>query len=177
MESILTRLRDLKVADCMNRNVVPVLAHQTMEEAANLLIEHSISGGPVVNDQGRCVGMLSAVDFMRQQTQSNVAHPASAYALSHDGMEDEHDVPLEIDEIFHETVSRYMSSAVQSVRAETPLLAAARIMCGCHVHRLPVLDSDGRPEGMITSIDLTAALVHLVDEAEQERHRGGAARS
>ncbi len=167
MEKVFERLKGLHVADCMSTNVVPILAHQTMTQAAQLLCEHGISGGPVVDEQGRCVGMLSAADFMRREHAPGDARAASAYAKSAHDRAGEGALPLEITEIFTDTVSRHMSPAVQSVRADTPLVEAARMMCGCHVHRLPVLDQQGRPEGMLTALDLSAVLVHVMNEAEQ----------
>jgi CBS-domain-containing membrane protein len=58
-----------------------------------------------------------------------------------------------------------MSHAVQSIAAHRSLLAAARMMCDGHLHRLVVLDAAGRPEGMISTMDVVAALLNTVDEA------------
>jgi len=38
-----------------------------MAQAAALIVEHSISGLPVVDDAGRCVGVLSTSDFTRRE--------------------------------------------------------------------------------------------------------------
>jgi CBS domain-containing protein len=46
------------------------------------------------------------------------------------------------------------------------LLKAGRIMWAQHVHRLPVVNSQRRVVGMITSSDMVAALVQAADEAE-----------
>ena len=59
-----------------------------------------------------------------------------------------------------------MSAGVRSVQPEQTLLMAARIMCEKHVHRLPVLNLDGKPVGLITSMDVVAALVNAIDERE-----------
>jgi predicted transcriptional regulator len=44
------------------------------------------------------------------------------------------------------------------------LLHAARIMCDQHIHRLIAVDRIGRPEGIVSSLDVVAALVQAVDE-------------
>jgi CBS-domain-containing membrane protein len=66
----------------------------------------------------------------------------------------------------NDTVQDHMSRSVQSVRPEQTLLTAARIMCAQHVHRLPVLDVEGRSIGLLTSMDVVAALVNAIDERE-----------
>jgi CBS domain-containing protein len=41
---------------------------------------------------------------------------------------------------------------------------AAKIMCLQHVHRLPVVDASGKPVGIISSMDLVAALSNAAEE-------------
>jgi len=170
MEHLYDRLQQLKVADCMNTSVVFISANDTMHEAAQVLRKGDISGAPVVDEHGRCVGMLSAADFVRREADEGNGMPPSAYALS-ERAEDARPIPLEVGEIGEDRVSKYMSATVQSVRAEMPLIKAAEMMCVQHIHRLPVLDETGRPLGMITSLDLTAALVHAMHEAQQDSRR------
>jgi CBS domain-containing protein len=45
----------------------PVVLPETMplREAARVLLRHQIAGAPVVDSRGKCVGVLSAVDFLR----------------------------------------------------------------------------------------------------------------
>jgi CBS domain-containing protein len=69
-----------------------------------------------------------------------------------------------------ERVAEEMTAGVRSVQPEQTLLTAARIMCEKHVHRLPVLDLDGKPVGLITSMDVVAALVNAIDEREALAH-------
>jgi CBS-domain-containing membrane protein len=63
-----------------------------------------------------------------------------------------------------EDVRTYMSPSVRSIDADATLIDAARAMCGKHVHRLPVLDARGKVVGLISSLDLVAAVVHAIEE-------------
>src|SRR5262249_11760543 len=65
MTLILDRLQSLRVSDVMNRDVVSVSAAQTMGAAAAAFAAHGISGARGVDEQGRCVGVISAADFVR----------------------------------------------------------------------------------------------------------------
>jgi CBS-domain-containing membrane protein len=140
MNSAIERLLSLRVADVMRRDVSTVTTDLTMPEAANGLLRSKVSGVPVVDQREHCVGVLSAVDFVRREVES---------ANDRNG---------------GDTVRTYMSSSVHYVEAHVTLIDAARSMCRQHVHRLPVLDRTGRVVGLISSLDLVAAMVHAVEE-------------
>ncbi|MEO8495410.1 MAG: CBS domain-containing protein [Planctomycetota bacterium] len=140
------RLKMLKVRDVMSQHVVEVSADVTMFEAADAFSQGDVSSAPVVDDQGQCVGMLSAADFIKRE------RPHSS-----------------------DLVSRYMSGALRSVAADELLLHAARMMLTQHIHHLPVLE-DGRPIGVISTMDVVSVLINAVDEVEVQQagwHREG----
>lgn len=58
-------LANLKIADIMTANPVTVNEDQTIGEAADLMLEHKISGLPVVNDGGELVGIITESDIFR----------------------------------------------------------------------------------------------------------------
>lgn len=55
----------IKVAEIMTRPVFTVEPNWTMEEAADLMLEHKISGAPVVDDQGTLCGMITQTDLFK----------------------------------------------------------------------------------------------------------------
>lgn len=59
--SFLTRT----AGEIMTRDLARIPETMTMREAAQALSEAQVSGAPVVDDQGRCVGVISASDFVR----------------------------------------------------------------------------------------------------------------
>ena len=144
MNSAIERLLSLRVADFMCRNVVTVSGAATMEGAAESFLRHKVSGAPVVDEKGHCAGVLSAMDFVRREVQSRPRRMANG-------------------DVF-ELVGTYMNRPVISIDAEATLIDAARAMCGKHVHRLPVLDARGQVVGVISSLDLVAAVVHAIEE-------------
>ena len=50
---------DLTAADLMTTPVRTIPQHTTLREAAQLLTHERISGAPVVDADGRCIGVLS----------------------------------------------------------------------------------------------------------------------
>ena len=55
-----SRLSSMLVSDAMTRQVVEVEVNQSLCEAAVILRDNDLVAAPVVDEQGRCVGMLSA---------------------------------------------------------------------------------------------------------------------
>jgi acetoin utilization protein AcuB len=58
-------LAELHVKDIMTRDPVTVSPESTVEHAAQLMLENTISGLPVVDDQGKVVGILTQSDVFR----------------------------------------------------------------------------------------------------------------
>ena len=158
MTNALERLRTLTVSNVMARDVVWVTVQQPMAEIAGILLRHQISSAPVVDESGICVGIISATDFLRRDADratspTSPTSPASpASPASRRGWTPE------------DVAGTYMSTGVQSIPAGESILRAAKIMCNQHVHRLPVVSHDGRPVGIISTMDIIAALDNAIDE-------------
>ena len=60
-------LSELKVKDIMSRKVITITAEETVEKAAVIMLEHKVTGLPVV-DHGRLTGILSQGDVFRVLT-------------------------------------------------------------------------------------------------------------
>ena len=56
----------MKAADVMVNDVITLRPDDTVQKAAKVLLDHRISGAPVIDAEGRLVGMLSEGDLMRR---------------------------------------------------------------------------------------------------------------
>ncbi len=65
-------LATMTAVDLMARDVVVIPVGTSMRAAAHLLAEARISGAPVVDAEGRCLGVLSAADFFRGWVNENL---------------------------------------------------------------------------------------------------------
>jgi len=63
IHELLHLLTRVKVRDIMSRNPITIPENYTVEEAAEILRDHHISGAPVMDAQGRMVGMISQNDL------------------------------------------------------------------------------------------------------------------
>jgi CBS-domain-containing membrane protein len=153
------RLKNLTVSDAMAHSLITISANSTMSEAADVLCEHRITGAPVVDERGKCLGVISGSDFIHCKAEelggSQTRHvlvggsPYGAFC---------------IEEVQHDLVRSHMTPAVQTIGESTSLLQAARCLCREHIHRLIVVDESDRPVGILTSLDLVATLIAVVEE-------------
>jgi acetoin utilization protein AcuB len=59
------RLLQKEISEIMTKDPVTICDHQTIEDAAELLLVHEISGLPVTNQAGKVVGMITKNDLFR----------------------------------------------------------------------------------------------------------------
>ena len=74
------------------------------------------------------------------------------------------DASYQIETIAEDRVSEHMSPALQTINQSASLINAARIMCREHIHRLVIVDQEERPLGVVSSLDLVAAMIAAVEE-------------
>ncbi len=65
MRALSKPLQALTAGDLMNPDVVRLPEEMALRDAARLLLQKQIGGAPVVDTAGKCVGVLSATDFLR----------------------------------------------------------------------------------------------------------------
>src|SRR6185295_9586782 len=139
MNSAIERLVQLRVSDVMQRKLIELTAWSSMAEAANTLLGHEISGAPVVDELGHCIGLLSATDFLRWVKTSRGLGDSSFRGRNHQLTRSSAEGPMTVAELPDDDVRSNMTAAVQSISADDWLTTAARRMCAAHVHRLPVI--------------------------------------
>ncbi|MBX9792514.1 MAG: CBS domain-containing protein [Pirellulales bacterium] len=165
MNSAIERLLSLRARDVMTRSVVELSANQTMSQAAFTLRQHEVTGAPVVDEQGRCVGIISATDFVRREaTVEDEGNGHGGADLSEHMLSRQPGVPSYIGAMTCDLVRHYMSPAVQSIDEDATLPEIGRVMCEAHIHRVVVLDRRGVPVGIVSSLDVVSALVNAIEE-------------
>jgi len=143
----------LTAADLMTASVVMIPEEMSLQGAAHLLGQASVTGAPVVNREGRCVGVLSATDFMRWVNTGKHhgrTHEVASFCA-----------PWEIIEpelLPDDSVRNHMTHDVVIAGPTTSVGALARMMIDGHIHRIVVADNTGRPIGIVSSTDVLAAV-------------------
>ncbi len=160
MPSLVTRLITLKAVDVMTCKPVTLVATASVGSAVATLKRHQITGAPVVDDAGRVIGMFSLWDFVRSQTSPE----RSADQNQENPQQKALDGATPLPSAESATVADWMSRTEGSVPRDQLLVEVARTMCIAHWHRVPVVMADGQLVGIISTMDVLAALVNLFDE-------------
>lgn len=144
------------VADAMTKSVVSVSRDMSVTEALAHLVRHGVSGGPVV-EKDRVVGVVTISDLTAPHPYARETGP---FLRPHNGGSEWQ-------------VRDLMTEGPLTASPDERLIDAVIRMARARVDRLPVLDRDGRPIGMVARDDvvrvLARAAVHMEGNIDGRR--------
>ncbi|XP_054808237.1 CBS domain-containing protein CBSX1, chloroplastic [Prosopis cineraria] len=142
----------------------------SVDEALETLVEHRITGFPVVDDDWKLVGVVSDYDLLaldsisgNPQTDNNDMFPEvdSTWTTFN-----------EVQKLLSKTkgkmVGELMTPAPMVVRETTDLEDAARLLLETKFRRLPVVDADGKLVGLITRGNVVRAALQIKRDNEKK---------
>lgn len=143
----------MNAQEIMTRPVLTVRSDCPLQEAIATMLEHGVSGLPVVDDYGLPVGMLSEGDLLRR-TELDTEHrrPRWLSFLLGPGK-----LAAEYTQTHGRVVADVMSDTLHAVAPDTTVKEVVLQMERHHVKRLPVLQ-DGKLVGIISRANLLRAL-------------------
>lgn len=149
----------LKVQDVMTRSVISVRPETPLKDVARLMIDHRISGLPVVDTHGAVVGVVSEADFlMKEQGPEGHARRPLEWLVGPSRASRERAAKLDA-----VTAGEAMTSPPVTIAPTRTVTQAAMLMTQRHVARLPVVGA-GRLTGIVTRADLVRAYVRSDEE-------------
>ena len=147
----------MRAHQIMTRKVITVKADTSVREAAELMLQHHISGLPVVDQAGKLLGIVSEGDFMRRSeigTQGPRIRWLDFLLGAGKSAEDfVHAYGRKVGEIMTQ-------DDLFTVTEDMPLEQLVRLMEREHVKRLPVRRGDALV-GIVTRSDLLRAVASL----------------
>ncbi len=126
------------VSDYMTKKLITFTPEQSILEVMELFTKHNISGGPVLDDNGFLVGIISEADCMKQISESRYFNQP----------------------ILDKSVEKYMTKEVESIPHDISIFDAAGIFDRHNRRRLPVM-KDGLLVGQISRKDIVVAALRL----------------
>jgi CBS domain-containing protein len=147
--------------DVMQTRIVTVAPDAPLPAVQRLFVEEGIHGAPVVDDEGRVLGVITTMDLLRAASEAVDASPDEPvyfrYDLDLHGF-DWSRAPSDLRERLRDTVAAdVMTNEILSVAPETPIAGVARVLRENAVHRVLVIE-DGELRGILSAMDLVALL-------------------
>ena len=150
-----------RVREVMTHHVVTVYPQDTVHEALELMVENRVMALPVLDNRGHVVGVISTSDLidLTRDLDADLEQLAESTTGNRSWLIDKLSHSMG-----HERVDSVMSEDVASVNQEATLGEASRIMLKNRVHRLPVVDADGKLQGIVSTMDLLASFAENATE-------------
>jgi len=137
-KSIKAKTKTLLVEDIMSRNLIVFKPEETIHEVMKKFIKYRISGGPVVNEKGDLVGVISEADCMKEVSESRYFN-----------------LP-----ILDKSVSNFMTTNVDTIDASKTIFEAASNFFKTSRRRFPVMEKN-KLVGQISRKDIVIATLNM----------------
>jgi CBS domain-containing protein len=153
----------MTVRDIMETDVPAVYASDPVESVLKVLRVHELPGVPVINEGGRCVGIITEADLVLSNEGADLHLPH--YFQLFGGI-----VFLESMSHFEERLRKAFASTAEDMMTPDPITIepsatvdeAARLIASKRHNRLPVVEH-GRLVGVVTRVDVLDALTNERD--------------
>jgi CBS domain-containing protein len=143
-------MEKIKAKDIMTKKVITISHSTSIREADEILKKNKITGLPVVDKNGKMVGIVSEKHLLSIYDVKGEEVDEYAFRLPHE---------------YRTWVEEIMTKEVVSVDEETSLKEICEIMVKNHIHRVPVL-REKKVVGIISTMDLAKYLLELLSPKE-----------
>ncbi len=149
----------LTAKDIMTRDVITVMPNTSIENLSKLLVEHAISGVPVIDDADTLIGIVTENDLINQNKRLHIPTVVSFLDAA---------IYLESSKKFEEEVKRLAATMVAdicvrdvvTITEDTTVQDIASIMSEKKVHLLPVVEGT-KVVGIVGKRDVVKAMARL----------------
>lgn len=128
------------VSDYMTTKLVTFKADDSLDHVIHQLIQHKISGGPVVNEKNELIGIISETDCIKHISESKY------YNMPSDR---------------NNNVGKYMVTDVDTIDANMNIFDAAFKFLTSRRRRFPVIDSKRKLIGQLSQKDVLKAALKV----------------
>ena len=137
--------KPILVSDYMTTKLITFSPEQSVLKVMDLLIKHRISGGPVVNDKGELLGIISEGDCMKQISESRYFNMPMTNAK----------------------VESHMIKDVETIDGNLNIFDAANKFLKSKRRRFPIVEN-GKLVGQISQKDVLKAALALNNEKRRK---------
>lgn len=142
----------MKVKEIMSKDVISIKPDDNAKEALALLFKLKISGLPVINKEGKLVGMFTEKGIIRYILPSYIER-VGRFIYE----ENPKSIKKKFIELQDFKVSQLMRTEVITIDDDTAVCEVARIMLTQKIRRIPVLNKEKKVVGIVAREDIVKA--------------------
>lgn len=159
-------LRDMPVRDVMVTDVVSFTPDENVQDAMERLVARNVDAGPVVDEEGHVVGMLSTGDLIVEEARLHFPTVVNFLGVNVTMPFSERKLDESIEKALGATVGEVMTARPVTCRPDDTIEDAATLMHDHEVSRLPVIDENDVLVGIIARGDIVRAVVTGIGDGE-----------
>ncbi len=146
------------VKDIMVKEVITIQKDASVEELSELLIKNKISGVPVIDSDGKLVGIATEGDLIIKD--SDLHFPRYFKLLdSIIYLESLNKFKKSLKKFLGTKVEDVMTAKTKTVKEDSTVGDAANMMIKYNINRVPVLDSKDELAGIVTRADIVGSMI------------------
>jgi CBS domain-containing protein len=150
----------VRVKDLMTTELITVGRKSSLKEAARRMIEAGISGLLVTDGDGSLEGVITEADFVKAESGRRAAKRARLLQWFSNGQSK---IPNR-----ERLVEDVMTAEVITLGLNADHAEAARLMQKAGIKRVPIVDKDDRPVGIVSRSDIMRAFARSDSEIIDE---------
>lgn len=145
------------IKDIMTKDLVTVGVEDTVETCSNLLFKHNLSGLPVLDENGKLVGIITEGDLIRRETRIK-GPPVLEILGGLFYLESPKKFIHELKSIMGQKAGEVMTKKLITIDPDSTIEDAATILVEKKIKRLPVVDKEGNLVGIVSRRDIMGYL-------------------
>jgi CBS domain-containing protein len=151
----------MQVKEIMTEDVATVRTDTPVTDVARMFREKAISGMPVVDEEGKVVGIITEVDLIARHARPHFP-TYIAFLDSIIYLESPRRYRDSMRRILATTAGELMTTPVRTVGPKMDVQDLAAFMVEERVNPVPVLDDQGQLLGIVSHTDI----LHMIEQAE-----------
>jgi len=161
-------LREMRVTEVMTTDVVTFTADENVQTAMQQLVDSGVDAGPVVDEAGSVVGMLSTGDLIVEEARVHFPTVVNFLGVNVTWPFDHRQFDDSVSKALGATVGEVMTADPVTVDIVASVEDAATTMHDHEISRVPVVDGEGHLVGLIARGDIVRAIVQDQRQGQSE---------
>jgi CBS domain-containing protein len=144
----------VSVVAIMSGDTLCVDPELRLEALLQLFLDRGISGAPVVDKQGRPLGVVSKTDLLRNQQETGGLFELDNAVADSSDCSSKMELGFHLEQVREGKVKDIMTPVSFTLGENATVARAAALMAYEGVHRVPVISTTGRVIGLVSALDV-----------------------